>query len=306
MPHLVIGSTGHVGSALIEELSDRGRHVIAMSRHGGHSGSDGVEHVRGDVDDISTMRHLLRRVDTVFILNPVVPDELTRAILVLDLCAEANLRGIVYLSMINADRFDDVPHAASKAAAERAIARLDLPATILRPNYFFQNDAAHRREILENGVYPIPIGSAGVTMVDVGDIAAIAAVELIRREEASSPQAAETIEVVGPDCFTGSDMAALWSEVLGQPVGYGGDDVGKFEETLARAVPSHVAYDTALMFRAFHRDGMRGAPDAAAGLEARLGRPLRRYRDFAEDTAAEWRRPLVSRLVDAVMPAGDR
>lgn len=208
--------------------------------------------------------------------------------------------------MINADSFDDVPHAAAKAAAERVIAMLDLPATILRPNYFFQNDAAHRQEILENGFYPIPIGNIGVAMVYVRDIAAIAAVELIRREDASSPQASEMIEVVGHECFTGSEMAALWSDLLQQPVRYGGDDACKFEETLARTAPSHVAYDTTPMFRAFHRDGMKGAPDASAALESRLGRPLRRYRDFANESAAEWRLPLVSRLVDDVLSAGDR
>jgi uncharacterized protein YbjT (DUF2867 family) len=252
------------------------------------------------------MRKLLRRVDTAFVLNPVVPDELSRAILTLNLCAEASVRGIVYLSMINADRFDDVPHAAAKAAAERVITMLDLPATILQPNYFFQNDAAHREEILENGLYPVPVGSVGVTMVDVRDIAAIAAVELIRREDAPSPLSKESIEVVGPDCFTGRGLAALWSDLLGQPVRYGGDDVGTFEEMLARTAPSHVAYDTALMFRAFHRDGMKGAPDSATALESRLGRPLRRYRDFAEETVADWRRPLVSRLVETVLSAGDR
>lgn len=96
MPHLVIGSTGHVGSELVKELSARGRDVFALSRHGGKTGLVGVEHVRCDVSDIPRMREVLRRVDTVFVLNPVVPDELSRAILTLDLCAEANVRGIVY------------------------------------------------------------------------------------------------------------------------------------------------------------------------------------------------------------------
>ncbi|MEP9380119.1 hypothetical protein ABLE91_25645 [Aquabacter sp. CN5-332] len=33
----------------------------------------------------------------------------------------------------------------------------------------------------------------------------------------------ETINLVGPDTFMGPELAAIWSEVLGRPVAYGGD-----------------------------------------------------------------------------------
>jgi uncharacterized protein YbjT (DUF2867 family) len=82
------------------------------------------------------MREALAGSDTAFVLMPVVPDELTRALVTLSLAAEAKVKRVVYFSMVNADTFSDCPHAAAKYAAEQSIRRLGLAATILRPNYF--------------------------------------------------------------------------------------------------------------------------------------------------------------------------
>ncbi len=54
-----------------------------------------------------------------------------------------------------------------------------LPATILRPNYFSQND---REFVAKKEAYRMPIGSVGVSMVDIRDIAEVAAVYLLERE----------------------------------------------------------------------------------------------------------------------------
>jgi hypothetical protein len=53
--------------------------------------------------------------------------------------------------------------------------------------------------ILNHGVYPMPIGGKGIAMVDITDIAEVAAIELIRREQASAKLPIETINLVGPD-----------------------------------------------------------------------------------------------------------
>jgi uncharacterized protein YbjT (DUF2867 family) len=76
-----------------------------------------------------------------------------------------------------------------------------------------QNDLMFR-DALKGGVYPQPIGSVGVTMVDIRDIADAAAAELLRRERASHPLPRATIELVGPDTLTGAGIAAIWASVL--------------------------------------------------------------------------------------------
>ena len=50
-----------------------------------------------------------------------------------------------------------------------------------------------------------------------------------------------------------------------------------------------MALDTTLMFRAWQRIGVLSKPGAADALASMLGRPLRTYREFAAECAAEWR-----------------
>jgi uncharacterized protein YbjT (DUF2867 family) len=77
-------------------------------------------------------------------------------------------------------------------------------ATILRPSYFIDNEVMIKDVILNHGVYPMPIGNKGIAMVDARDIAEVAAIELIRREQAPGKLPIETINLVGPDTLTGS------------------------------------------------------------------------------------------------------
>lgn len=240
--------------------------------------------MKGDLLDMTSMRTALTGVDRLFLLNAVSADELTKALLTLNLAAEAEVRHVVYFSMLNADVFLDCPHSSAKFATEQMIHRFGIPATILRPTYFFQNDAMNKKPLLDHGVYPMPIGAAGASMVDARDIAEVAALALLGREAPGG-----TIEIVGPETFTGTSIAALWSEVAGRPVAYGGDDLAAFEKQMGAQSPGWMAYDTAMMFRGFQRDGMLGKPGAADSLSRMLGRSLRTYRNFARETMQQWR-----------------
>ena len=181
-----------------------------------------------------------------------------------------------------------MPHFASKHLAERLIDARSLPATVLRPNYFMQNDLM-LRDALQAGVYPQPIGGVGVTMVDTRDIAEAAVSELLRRERAPHPLPAVTIDVVGPnDTLTGAEVAAIWSSVLGREVRYGGDDLAPCEAQWATMMPSWMARDLRIMYSAFQRHGMIAGDASRAVLEGLLSHPLRSYRSFAEETAANW------------------
>ncbi len=78
------------------------------------------------------------------------------------------------------------------------------PVTILRPAYFIQNDLRQKDALLGGGVYGMPVGAKGISMVDVRDIGEAAAKELLRREQASAPLPREIFELVGPDVLTGA------------------------------------------------------------------------------------------------------
>jgi len=158
-------------------------------------------------------------------------------------------------------------------------------ATILRPAYFMDNDLTVKDVILQYGVYPMPIGTKGLAMVDTRDIAEAAALELIRRESSATPLPTETINLVGPDTLTGSD-AQIWSDALRRPIAYGGDDPAGFEQNLRGFMPSWMAYDMRLMSERFHSDGMQPQHGDVERLTALLGRPLHTYRDFAKSVAS--------------------
>ena len=288
MTILVTGSTGKIGSQVVQRLADRGAKVRAFARDVSKLKiPTNVEPVQGDMTDVMSVRAALKGVDTLFLINAVVPDETTQALLTLDLAREAGIQRIVYFSVFNSALFGDVPHFAGKHLVEQAIDAQAIPATVLRPAYFMQNDLVFR-DALKAGIYPQPIGGIGVAMVDLRDIADAAAAALLRREQAPHPLPRTTIELVGPDTLTGADVAAIWVSVLGREIRYGGDDLEAFERQMAGMMPGWLAHDLRTMFRAFHRFGMVPGNDSRTTLKALLGHPLRSYRAFAEEAAANW------------------
>jgi uncharacterized protein YbjT (DUF2867 family) len=287
MSILITGATGAIGSLVVERIASTGPPVKALVRQPGKRNFPAsATEVVGDMADVASMRAALAGVRTLFLLNAVTPDELTQALLTLNLAREAGIERIVYLSVIHADQYTAVPHFTGKQAVERMIESLDIPATVLRPAYFMQNERTVQQVIEGYGVYPMPIGTAGVAMVDARDIADIAAAELLRRDASATPLPRLTLDVVGPDRITGPSAASTWSAALGRPVAYGGDDLAAFEAQMASFSPGWFAYDLRLMMAGIQTLGMQGAPGAVQTLEALLGRPLRTYADFVRESVA--------------------
>ncbi|MBA9034236.1 SDR family oxidoreductase [Rhizobium leguminosarum] len=287
MTILVTGATGNVGRQVVEHLVKRGADVRALVRDPSKAEFPAdVSVVQGDLLDVDSLRNAMSGVSTLFLLNAVVPDEFTQALVALNLARSAGIERIVYLSVIHADVYVNVPHFAGKFGVERMIERMGFKATILRPAYFIQNDLTVKDVITGYGAYPMPIGPKGLAMIDVRDIAEIAALELLRREQAAEPLALERINLVGPQTLTGSDIAAIWSDVLARPINYGGDNTEGFEQNLKQFMPAWMAYDMRLMGERFIADGMLPEAGDVERLTKLLGRPLRSYRAFASETVA--------------------
>lgn len=282
MTILVTGATGRVGRHVVAQLSQRGARVRVLSRDPAKARfAAGVEVVQGDLLDIDSLRSAFSGIRTLFLLNAVTGDEFTQAIITLNLAREAGIDRVVYLSVFDADRAVNVPHFAVKYGAERMLEALGFSATILRPTYFIDNEVMIQDVVKQYGVYPMPIGSKGVAMVDTRDIAEVAAIELIRRDQAPGKLPIETINIVGPDSLTGADAAAIWSDVLDRPIAYGGDDPSGFEANMAGFMPKWMAYEMRVMAERYVSDGMVPREGDRARLVQILGRPLHSYRDFA-------------------------
>lgn len=288
MTILVTGGTGRIGSRVVRKLVDAGAEVNVLVRDPGKAKlPGGATPTKGDLGDPGSIEAALDGISTLFLLNPVVADELTQAMLTLGLANDAGLKGVVYFSVLPGEHFSDVPHFVCKYTAERMIEALDMPATILKPWYFIQNDL-RLKEAVTNGVYPMPIGDIGVAMVDADDIATIAAQAILAREQAPGRLPRETIDIAGPDDLTGESIASIWSEVLGKKVRYGGNDLDAFEQQVAAFAPGWLARDMYVMMRAYQRHGGRATAEKRQSLERRLGTPARSYRAFAEAAAKKW------------------
>ncbi|MDX7953301.1 NmrA/HSCARG family protein [Lichenihabitans sp. Uapishka_5] len=282
MTILVTGATGRVGRHLVDQLATRGAAVRVLTRDPAKATFPaGVEVVKGDLLDLDALRAAFSGVRTLFLLNAVTGDEFTQAIIALNVAREAGVERVVYLSVFEADRAVNVPHFAVKYGAERMLEAMGFSATILRPTYFIDNEVMVKEVILNHGVYPMPIGGKGMAMVDSRDIAEVAAIELIRRDRAPGKLPIERINVVGPETLTGQQVAAIWSEVLGHSVAYGGDDPSGFEASMATFMPKWTAYEMRLMAERYVTDGMIPEAGDAERLTAMLGRPLHGYRETA-------------------------
>ena len=289
MAILVTGSTGVVGKQVLEHLSSSGAEIRGLTRAPERAAfPNGVTAVKGDLADIDSVRQAMNGVSTLFLLAPNAADELTQALQTLSIAREAGVKGVVYLSVFKGEDYVDVPHFTGKYTVERMIERLDLPATVLRPAYFIQNDARLKESLLSHGIYSMPIGAKGISMVDVRDIGDAAARELLRRERAADPLPRETYELVGPDVIDAETVVAIWTEALGRPVRYGGDDLERLETRLKAAAPAWLAYDMRLMMARYQQDGAAASSTHVERLATLLGRMPRSYRDFALVMAKTW------------------
>ncbi len=289
MSILITGSTGQIGTQVIENLLERPVEIRALTRSPNTAKFPrGVEAVKGDLSNIDSLRTAMQGVSTLFLLVPNVADELTQAMQALSVAKESGVKGIVYLSVFKAAEYVDVPHFASKFTVERMIERLDLPASILRPAYFIQNDARQKDALLGKGLYGSQLGDKGISMVDIRDIGEAAAIELLRRERNQVPLAREIFELVGPNAMTSAAVAAVWEEVLGRPIKSLGNDTNALEHQIKTFLPSWHAYDLRLMFDRYQADGAVATPAELTRFRMLLGHPPRNYRDFAKSLSEKW------------------
>lgn len=283
MKILVAGGTGHVGAAVVQELQKRKADIRQLVRKEGTPTPAGAEVAIGDLLDPISVQKAMEGVDKLYLLNAVLPDELTQGLIAYDLAKKLKLSHVVYHSVFRVEYFKDVPHFASKLAIESALREFDVPFTVLRPNYFSQNDASLEDPLTKAGIYPMPLGDVGVSVVDVRDIAEAAAIVLTSGEHNG-----KTYNVNGPEVVSGAKAASIWGEVLGKEIRYTGHNMDAFEEQMRKKAPSWSAFDFRMMFEGYLQRGFVAEDGDVEKLTKLLGHAPRRYEDFAKETSLQW------------------
>ena len=285
MKILVTGGTGNVGGAVVRESLKRGAQVRVLARKQPGQGRlpAGVEVAIGDLLDPSSVEEAMKGISKLFLLNAVAADELTQALIAYGLARRIGIEHITYLSVFKVDQFRDVPHFASKLAVEGALREFGVPYTILRPGYYIQNDGMLKGALTDAGIYPMPIGTAGICAVDTRDIAEAAAISLTE-----TGHEGQTYDLVGPALISGPSNAETWSKLLNKEIRYTGHDFDQWERQMRARSPGWTAFDLRTMFEGYFDRGFASTETEVARMSKLLGHLPRSYDTFARETAALW------------------
>jgi len=270
---LITGVTGHQGGAVAQALHGKGCRLRGMTRKTESERAvalarDGVEIVKGDLDDEATLGRALTGTWGVFGVQNSweagVEREEAQGKRLATLAREAGVEHYVYTSMGSAHKRTGIPHFDNKWRIEETVRGLRFPShVILRPVFFMENLLAPYS--LQGDTLAWALGPATkLQMIAVDDIgwfgarAFTDAATLNRRE----------IDLAG-DVRMMPEAAEILTGALGRPIA--------FAQTPIEQVRQYSEH-TALMLQWFERVGYSAD---IAGLEREFGRVLTKLPDWA-------------------------
>lgn len=282
---LVIGGTGLIGSYVVQDLLAKGEqvHVLTRSADTADALPLGARGIIGDLRKAETLRWAMKGIDRVFLATPLSPTETEDGLAVVTAANCTAVRHLVYLSAFHVERAPLVPHFKSKAEIHKALRDSGIPFTLIMANNLFQNDLAHRESILEEGVYPQPIGDIGLNRVDVRNVADAVVTTLTQTGHEFHCYPLTCVEVL-----TGQDVADIYSRFLGREIRYGGNDLEVWKNKAARTLSSWLADNLKPMYEFFQRHGLGASEKDFVLQEKVLGHLPRCFHAFVRETVTAW------------------
>jgi uncharacterized protein YbjT (DUF2867 family) len=276
IPLLITGATGTIGRELVNVLKARGAEFAVMSS----KAAPGL--VLGDFADPASLARAFAGVQTLFLLFPLSPDSFELARNAVEAARAAGVRHIVRSSGAGAQAGSPVALADLQGRIDALIEASGIPFTLLRPNGFMQNWVNFHAADVKAGVYAAPHGQAGISVVDVRDIAEAAATVLLN----PAAHAGRVYTLTGGEALSTADQVALIARAAHREVRY--DDIPEVEaEVRLRAwgLPdAMVGY-----FMSLHHVYKQGwAAGVSPDVQTLTGHAPRRFADFAAEHAAAW------------------
>jgi uncharacterized protein YbjT (DUF2867 family) len=273
---LITGVTGNQGRAVAQALHGSGFKLRGLTRtpEGPRAAAfarDGVEIVKGDLDDEASLRRALAGAWGVFsVQNSLgigVEKEEQQGKRLATLARDVGVQHFVYTSVGSADKKTGVPHFDNKARIEEIVRGLRFPSyVILRPVFFMENLLAPfslQGDKLAWALAP----TTKLQMIAVDDIGWFGA----RTFTDSAALNRREIDIAG-DVRTMPETAKVLTEALGRPI--------SFAQTPIEQVRQY-SNDMALMLEWFERVGYSAD---IAGLEREFGRKLTKLPEWARVT----------------------
>jgi len=275
---LVTGATGRQGGAVLRHMLPKGWKLRALTFRADTTtvqrlASQGIEVVKGDMEDPSSLERATRGVYGVYSVQDFwsvgAKREVQQGKNMADAARKAGVEQFVYSSVGGAERNSGIDHWASKWEVENYIRRLGLPATMIRPAAFMENYYIDQVEIgILKGKLMDPIrADKTYQTIASDDIGAFVALAFDRPKEFIGTE----LEIAGSE-LTNPEAAQVFSRVLGRPV--------KFRKLPMQVVRLALGKEFYQMFRWFNE----------AGFRANIPELRRKYPEVRLRTLEEWLR----------------
>ena len=226
----ITGGSGFVGAHLAEELSQRGHHVVILTRGIDHRplaqrvmSLPGVSLIPVSVDDVVGLTNAMAGCDAVAHcagINREIGLQTYDAVHiqgtrnVVRAAETAKVGRIVFVSFLRARPDCGSAYHESKWAAEEIVRAASCPWTILKPGMIYGH-GDHMLDHLSHALYTFPvyvgIGNLRVRPLAVGDVVDVLVAALVDRRLTN-----ETVALVGPTEIKFDDAARLVADVIGK------------------------------------------------------------------------------------------
>ena len=248
---LVTGASGQIGGALVEELVRRAAQTRAMVRTEERAtglAARGVDAVVADFERPESLPEALDGVDRVFLMSRDGPKQPMMEGALIEAATRAGVERIVKLSASGAGPDNPVALMRRHAQAERTLEDSRLEHTVLRPQLYMQNFLRFGPSIAAEGRFTAPMGERRFALVDVRDVARVAAAALIEETHTVA-----TYVVSGPEALSYGEAAETIGAAIGKEVAYEAAEPQAFRENLLaeRGLPRWRADDLAFIASAY-------------------------------------------------------
>jgi uncharacterized protein YbjT (DUF2867 family) len=221
--YAVLGANGHVGSAVVDALSESGNRILALV----HSDEKtqwsphiNVEAIRVDVTDTEALRAVFERATRAFLLNPpAAPSsdtnahELNTARAIAKTVNRSGLEKVVVASTYGAQAGDGVGDLSVLYEFERLVEASGIPTAINRGAYYFSNLDSLIESARQGALPTMFPATMKLPMVAPADLGKAAA------ERLTSPVSDVGVQhVEGPEAYSFSEVAAALTTRLGRAV----------------------------------------------------------------------------------------
>ena len=221
MTFLITGASGKLGRLVIQSLIERGvdpQHIVAGARDTAKVADlaeSGVTVVTLDYTQPSTVEAAFERVNTALLISSSeVGRRAAQHNAVIHAAAIAGVAKFVYTSAPKATT-SDLILAPEHKATEEAIAAAQLPAVILRNNWYTENYSNEVESVRETGAFAASVGDGRVASATRRDYADAAAAVLL-----GNGHIGQVYELGGDVAWDYNELAEAIGEVTGLPASY--------------------------------------------------------------------------------------